>query len=336
MDEITAVELCFDNMVEELQKDSEDLEHDNNNIGETSLVNQLFIVVVAASFGFSLDSLDLLERSDSAVAPETNDKIKLLKKEERVSVKQNIDREAVVEFVLENTPKEFMPALFPDRMELWTAIMETKELRNFIYLSVDKYIKLYDTYGKGKDKYANLYLGWLDLIRSYTCEKHRTSETRREWALVCAKHSPVSDSTERTVISSILHSVQDGMQSQMSSHIATFQDAKIDTVQKVSDDTACYRISGWAVKSAIDRRQNDIIYGRKKEQAKKEIELLRELRRPQELKQELPVGAQFLDRGGLTFVQPSLLPWIRAVEGSIKQYLNEKSYRKYGKNIFKV
>ena len=84
MDEITAVELCFDNMVEELQKDSEDLEHDNNNMGETSLVNQLFIVVVAASFGFSLDSLDLLERSDSAVAPETNDKIKLLKKEESV------------------------------------------------------------------------------------------------------------------------------------------------------------------------------------------------------------------------------------------------------------
>ena len=68
-------------------------------------------------------------------------------------------------------------------------------------------------------------------------KKHRTSETRREWALVCAKHSPVSDSTERTVISSILHSVQDGMQSQMSSHIATFQDAKIDTVQKVSDGT---------------------------------------------------------------------------------------------------
>ena len=114
----TRYNICFDNMVEELQKDSEVLEHDNNNIGETSLVNQLFIVVVAASFGFSLDSLD---RSDSAVAPETNDKIKLLKKEERVSVKQNIDREAVVEFVLENTPKEFMPALFPDRMELWTA-----------------------------------------------------------------------------------------------------------------------------------------------------------------------------------------------------------------------
>ena len=67
-----------------------------------------------------------------------------------------------------------------------------------------------------------------------------------------------------------------------------------------------------------------------------EIKLLTALKRPQELKIELPAGAQYLDRGGLTFVHSNLLPWVHAVEESIKQFLNDKGYKRYGKNIFKV
>lgn len=113
-------------------------------------------------------------------------------------------------------------------------------------------------------------------------------------------------------------------------HIATGQ---------LSDDTACYRISGWALKSAIDRRQKDIKCGsgsRKKELIQKDVQLLMTLRRPKESKIELPVGAQFIDRGGLTYLHSNLLPWVRKMEESMKQFLNEGGYRKYGKNIFKV
>ena len=107
--------------------------------------------------------------------------------------------------------------------------------------------------------------------------------------------------------------------------------------EKVSDDTACYRISGWAVKSAIDHRQKDIKYGRRnKALVEDEIKLLTALKRPQELIINLPTGAQYMDRGGLTFVHSNLLPWLHAVESSIKQVLNDRSYRRYCKNIFKV
>ena len=40
--------------------------------------------------------------------------------------------------------------------------------------------------------------------------------------------------------------------------------------------------------------------------------------------------------GGLTFMQPELLPWLYAVEGSMKMYLNQDGYKKYGKDIFSV
>ena len=42
------------------------------------------------------------------------------------------------------------------------------------------------------------------------------------------------------------------------------------------------------------------------------------LKRPNSTKDFLPSGVQYLDRGGLTFVQPHLLPWLNAVEASME------------------
>ena len=65
---------------------------------------------------------------------------------------------------------------------------------------------------------------------------------------------------------------------------------------------------------------------------KRMLKLLTALKRPQELKINLPTGAQYLDRGGLTFVHSNLLPWLHAVE---KQVLNDRGYRRYiGCNSF--
>ena len=60
------------------------------------------------------------------------------------------------------------------------------------------------------------------------------------------------------------------------------------------------------------------------------------MKQPNASKDTLPSGAQYLDRGGLTFMQPSLLPWLHAVEESMKIYLNQDGYKKYGKDIFSV
>lgn len=266
-------------------------------------------------------------------------KTRLLRKAERRSIKECIDSTKVILHVLDTVPKSLMPSLYPERMELWVAISNSEELKLFINHNRERYIIYYDQFSKGKDKYANLYLKWLDEIRSYTCKEYQRTETMDKWAPVLAICSHIPESIQRTVIASIMHAVQDAMQLQISSNIENVDQELEDhhNIEKPSDDTSCYRISGWAVKSAIDHRQKDLVYGRgKKEHVNRDIDLLKALRRSKVSKLQLPIGAQFLDRGGLTFVHSSLLSWVHAVEISMKQFLSETGYKKYGKHIFKV
>lgn len=73
-----------------------------------------------------------------------------------------------------------------------------------------------------------------------------------------------------------------------------------------------------------------------REEVQHQLDLLNSLKRPNNSKDTLPPGAQYLDRGGLTFMQPSLLPWLHVVEESMKVYLNQDGYKRYGKDIFSV
>ena len=41
-------------------------------------------------------------------------------------------------------------------------------------------------------------------------------------------------------------------------------------------------------------------------------------------------GTQYLDSGGLTFLNAEFLPWMCEVEESIKKKLKQKGYQKYG------
>ena len=47
---------------------------------------------------------------------------------------------------------------------VWGSINNSEEFETFIVYLADKYISLYHKYSKGKEKYANLYLAWLDVI----------------------------------------------------------------------------------------------------------------------------------------------------------------------------
>ena len=235
-----------------------------------------------------------------------------------------------------------MPSLFPERLSFWESIEKTEEMQTFLVGAINKYLALYEANAKGKSRYTNLYLAWLQYIRTFTCETERTSESTAKWSRVLSKHDGElpTDNIQRTVISCILHAVQAGVQQEMAEKIE-----KIDCVEsvpqeyeeKLSDDTALLRISGWALKSVIQLKKN-AIHAAKKNSAEDELELqlLTALKRSPESKSSLPAGARYLDRGGLTFVHSSLLPWAQALEASIKQHMNQAGYKKYGKQIFKV
>ena len=154
----------------------------------------------------------------------------------------------------------------------------------------------YDQHSKGKEKYANLYLTWLKYISSFTCKSQQSLATLCRLALLfshCRVDYPPQ--VRRTVVASILHAVQEGMQSQMANMIATFEtDSVVSQLPSANDDTALYRISGWALKSAIENVAKLI---KNDKGAQGQLDLL-SLKRHQDEKIFLPPGARYLDRGG--------------------------------------
>lgn len=50
----------------------------------------------------------------------------------------------------------------------------------------------------------------------------------------------------------------------------------------------------------------------------------------------LPAALHYLDRGRLTFPQPSIIPFLRALEDRMLEILNETNYKRYGKRLFEV
>ena len=123
----------------------------------------------------------------------------------------------------------------------------------------------------------------------------------------------------------------------MASTIATIEtDSVMSQLPSSNDDTALYRISGWALKSTIEHVTKLIRNDITKEDAQDQLDLLLSLKRHEDEKEFLPSGARYLDRGGLTFMQSSLLPWLYAIEESMHVYLNQDGYKKYGKDIFSV
>ena len=130
-------------------------------------------------------------------------------------------------------------------------MQDTVKLKNFIHSAIDKFILLFEQNSIGK-KYANLYLAWLDYICSSACPSKQTLAALATLALLRGNCDiGILSDTQRTVIAAVLHAVQDAIQSQMATEIEKLEDDSIVT-EYPADDTALYRLSGWALKSCID------------------------------------------------------------------------------------
>lgn len=88
-----------------------------------------------------------------------------------------MDKAQLLAYVDDNVSKGLVPSLFPEHMELWSYLKDTEELKHFILSAADMYMTFYDQHSKGKEKYANLYLTWLNYIRSFTCRTEQSLAT---------------------------------------------------------------------------------------------------------------------------------------------------------------
>ena len=89
--------------------------------------------------------------------------------------------------------------------------------------AVARYLKLYSECSKGCDKYAQLFLRWLDVVRGYTCEAYKAEETKGLLQSAMEKCHQlgvnVSNCRKRTVTALILNATYQGIQQQMANKI---------------------------------------------------------------------------------------------------------------------
>ena len=90
---------------------------------------------------------------------------------------ESVDKAQVLSHACDSVSKGLVSSLFPERAELWKYLQDTKELECFVYSAIDEYSTFYDQHSKEKEKYANLYLTWLNYITSFTCRSQQSLVT---------------------------------------------------------------------------------------------------------------------------------------------------------------
>ena len=104
--------------------------------------------------GFYYDSSGGSSLSCSPPVKKKN-KVRLLRKDERTALVQDIDKAMIIVNVMKSVPTSLVSSLFPERIILWNSISNTEELNNFIEHMIEEYIRLYEKYSKGREKYIS-------------------------------------------------------------------------------------------------------------------------------------------------------------------------------------
>ena len=84
----------------------------------------------------------------------------------------------VYAYVNNRVPGELITDLFPDRLKLWEFLTgDMAKLNSLIDFAVTQYLALYHECSKERSKCSELFLRWLDFVRSVTCVSEHTPET---------------------------------------------------------------------------------------------------------------------------------------------------------------
>lgn len=141
--------------------------------------------------------------------------------------------------------------LFPKRLHLWKSIKDSKELKAFILSAFKKFLLFLERHSKGKEIFslipslARLHAYFYMSFATYSlCTCHDGITKTKIWFEI-----------QRTVIVSILHVVEEGIQSKMSCNIEALNSEPLGKTELPVDEAALYRVSGWALKSCVDNTE---------------------------------------------------------------------------------
>ena len=98
--------------------------------------------------------------------------------------------------------------VFPDRSALWGACIENQEFKTFVSVVFREYISLVHQCCKGREKYANFQVKWMDFVRTVLHEPIDKHHASKQWSVVEEKMDVVpSKSARNAVMSSVMRAV---------------------------------------------------------------------------------------------------------------------------------
>lgn len=254
----------------------------------------------------------------------------------------DISKEEVLVYVVSRVPGELISDLFPDRLKLWEFLTgDPERLQHLVEFATNKHMELYHECSTERSKCSELFLQWLDFVRSITCVSEHTPETMDLLHKVL-DNSGAGLETTMTVLAVILNAVYMGVHKQMAKMVENISMETSTSTEPVlpdsqlSDDTSLHRICGWALKSTIDQVTKQLRLKPTSTDLEGKNVLLQALKLPHSEKSCLPAAVQYLDRGGLTFMRIPFTQWMKGLEEKITSLLNQKNYAIYGAKIFEV
>ena len=254
-----------------------------------------------------------------------------------VSKLQNLDKKSVCTRVEEAVSKHQYLSCFPEQQAFWATIRGSDCLRALVSEATDQFSRLYLANGRGKSKYAHFFRAWMQYMLAYTGDQPNEKESNL-WSDLAKLHpDAISENTRRVIVCDILHTLQDVLQRELIIELDTTRAQSSLEPARGSDDTALYRIGGWALFSATKLRKKHLRENKENTNTlNEELSILKALSISHTEKETLPVGIKFLDRGGLTLPKKSLLPYLRVLESRMLDMLNDQNYKRYGNKLFEV
>lgn len=274
----------------------------------------------------------------------TKPKVRRLNKKEIQLVCSNLKDADIEELrmdVVRQVNCEYHLQFFENRLKLWEYITSAnvEVLDSLLRVLLEAFISKYHQQFKGKDRYERLLLSWYKYMEQYTTKESEVG--RMAWNQLVkgwGDREGISEEVKSCLMSSLLmgslNELLKRVECCLSDEEASEWLPSADGYQP-DDDTSLYRLGGFALFSAIKfRRQQLGVNNEMSEKFRTEHVFLLQMRDNE--KSDLPPAIHTQDRGGMTFVNPKLIPFIRNSVAEIRKLMNYQEYSKHGKGFFKV
>lgn len=263
----------------------------------------------------------------------------------------DIDVEELRGDVVRQVESGYHLLFFEERLNLWKYIKSANVVAfdSLISTVLADFVKMYRQHSKGKDKYTRLLLGWYTYMKQYVVQGSCVGEAA--WSKLVEGYTvpagDVSECTRSSLLSSLMMGIFHETLRRVECFVSELPGARPSsffppaTGYRADDEASLYRLAGFALFSCIQFRQRKLMWRRKlrvnqemAQNLRTELALLKQLKDAE--KSDLPAAIHIQDRGHMTFMNPTLLPFIRNVAAEVRKLLNYQEYSNYGKDFFKV